>query len=256
MFVSRAHVYYYCLMEQNDNKQELSTTSIVSITLFFISLVLVLLVVQLYNFGVYYILLLIFPFTSLMFATRSNRVGKARKFRVPLIVGSAVLTAFSALIVLIGGFRYSIEAGERNQELFARETSTIVYAQEHAPAKMMELYSDSGAGYSYRYYDDDGKVVEKFREMTFTSYNASSNDISFGTLWFHIDHSNVRFSLDYQYAEVRTTVTKTGLPGANKRYDYHNVYSCDVTEVTALKALIDAKVEEQNQIYQTSNSFM
>ncbi|MBP5649364.1 MAG: hypothetical protein J6X29_05105, partial [Clostridia bacterium] len=131
----------------------------------------------------------------------------------------------------------------------AQEKATIENAKSVMPEKNLALHTKETENSDFNYFDDDGEIARKFVSMDF-SYLGNYNGFGYGSTYFSLsDDITVTFAEDFSGVSVEAKV------GFFIGYgEGVSSYSINQEDGNELKRMIDDKVSEQKNAYESKEA--
>ncbi len=255
--------HYDFPMNENEEKKKQNVLTITSATLTVINFLSFIASIYSFSTGAFKdIVLLVFSsilVISFVMAIVANRVERIRVAGRTLITLNSIILGIGVWIILFGSLRigFDNQREEQDQRTLqeASRNATIEYVKGVLPDKNLYLgyYVKDDAGETYHYYDDDGEIVNKFRQIEFT---LTTFDVSpeLGN-YCNIDNgSEIAFFLDCSGVSIHGSAYRSSLIKGYSHHDVYNYYSCDKEDIKELIAMVDAKKASQQAYYDNSEA--
>ena len=250
-------------MNENEEKKKQNVLTITSATLTVINFLSFIASIYFFSIGAFtHIVLLVFCcilVVSFVMAIVANRVERIRVAGRTLITVNSIILGIGVWIALLGSIRigFGNQREEQDQRTLqeASRNATIEHVKGVLPDKNLYLgyYTKNDAGEAYYYYDDDGEIVNKFRqiEFTLTTFDVSPELREYYSL---DGGSEIAFFLDYSGVSVHGSAYRNSLINGYSHHDVYNYYSCDKEDIEELIAMVDAKKVSQQTYYDTTEA--
>ena len=255
--------HYDFPMNENEEKKKQNVLTITSATLTVINFLSFIASIYFFSFGAFNdIVLLVFCcilVVSFVMAIVANRVERIRVAGRTLITANSIILGIGVWIALLGSIRigFDNQREEQDQQMLqkASRNATIEHVKGALPNKNLYLgyYKKDDVDEAYHYYDDDGEIVNKFRQIEFT---LTTFDVTPELGNYHsIDNgSEIAFFLFDSGVCVHGSAYRQSLINGYSRHDVYNYYSCDKEDIEELIAMVDAKKASQQAYYDNSEA--
>lgn len=245
-------------MNENEEKKKQNVLTITSLTLTVFNFLSFIASIYFFSIGAFKdIVLLVFSsilVISFVMAIVANRVERIRVAGRTLITVNSIILGIGVWIALLGSLRIGFDSQreEQDQQTLqeASRNATIEHVKGALPDRNLYLgyYKKNDVDEAYYYYDDDGEIVNKFRQIEFT---LTTFDVSPELGEYHsLDGgSEIAFFLDYSGVSIHGSAYRHSLIKGYSHHDVYNYYSCDKEDIEELIAMVDAKKAAQQAYY-------
>lgn len=255
--------HYDFAMNENEEKKKQNVLTITSLTLTVINFLSFIVSIYFFSIGAFKdIVLLVFSsilVISFVMAIVANRVERIRVAGRTLITVNSIILGIGAWIILFGSLSigFDNQREEYNQQTLqeASRNATIEHVKGALPDRNLYLgyYANDDVDEAYHYYDDDGEIVEKFRQIRFvpTTFEVLPE---LGNYHSIDSGSEIAFFLDCSGVSIHGSAYHHSLIKGYYHHDVYNYYSCDKEDIEELIVMVDAKKASQQSYYNTTEA--